>query len=167
MLVPRLILGAAAYLSLAAATLHSPPTGNCSRHDLNVLSCSPESLTTDACCVESPGGLLLLTQLYSKTAGGPENTWTVHGLWNDYCNGSYPSSCDASRNYVDIASTLKEHGQDSLLDYMKEHWRVSHVLECGEDRCSNDSHRTTRSLPPRTARTKSSGSTNGASTAPA
>ncbi|KAL1621778.1 Ribonuclease T2 precursor (RNase T2) [Diplodia seriata] len=128
MLVPRLILGAAAYLSLAAASLHSPPSGNCSRHDLSVLSCSPESLTTDACCVESPGGLLLLTQLYSKTAGGPENTWTMHGLWNDYCNGSYPSACDASRNYVDIASTLEEYHQDGLLDYMKEHWRNDPVI---------------------------------------
>lgn len=125
MLVPRLILGAASLSLAAAASLHSPYNGNCSRHDLNVLSCSPESLTTDACCVESPGGLLLLTQLYSSTAGGPENTWTIHGLWNDFCNGSYPSSCDNTRNYVDIASTLEEYRQNSLLDYMKENWRVS------------------------------------------
>ncbi|EOD50172.1 putative ribonuclease t2 protein [Neofusicoccum parvum UCRNP2] len=130
MVVSRLILGAAAYLSLAAASLHSPlsATGNCSRHDLDVLSCTPESLTTDACCVESPGGLLLLTQLYSKTAGGPADTWTMHGLWNDFCNGSYPSSCDDTRNYKDIASTLEEHRQYSLLDYMKENWRNDPVI---------------------------------------
>lgn len=168
MLVSRLILGPAAYLSLAAASLHSPfSAANCSRHDLDVLSCSPESLTTDACCVESPGGLLLLTQLYSNIAGGPENTWTIHGLWNDFCNGSYPSSCDDTRNYKGIASTLEDYRQTSLLDYMREHWRVGFVPRYGEITVLIKIHRMTRSSPLPMARTRSSGNTSGASTAPA
>ncbi|KAK7519018.1 ribonuclease T2 [Phyllosticta citriasiana] len=125
----RLILGVAAYLSLSAASLHAPHTSStCSKEDLGVLSCSAESLTTDTCCVESPGGLLLLTQLYSATAGGPENTWTLHGLWNDYCNGSYPASCDNSRNYKDVAEILEEYDQRSLLDYMRIYWRNDPVI---------------------------------------
>lgn len=168
MVVSRLILGAAAYLSLAAASLHSPlsAAGNCSRHDLDVLSCTPESLTTDACCVESPGGLLLLTQLYSKTAGGPADTWTMHGLWNDFCNGSYPSSCDDTRNYKDIASTLEEHRQYSLLDYMKENWRVS-PISVAQNPPALTIYRMILSSPPRMEQMKNSGNTNGASMAPA
>ncbi|KAK8195181.1 putative ribonuclease T2 [Phyllosticta capitalensis] len=124
-MVLRLILAVAAYLSLSAATLHAPRTSStCSKHDLSVLSCSAESLTTDTCCVESPGGLLLLTQLYSATAGGPEDTWTLHGMWNDYCNGSYPASCDNSRNYTGFAEILEDYDQLSLLDYMRVYWRL-------------------------------------------
>lgn len=49
----------------------------------------------DSCCVETYGGLLLLTQ-YWRTYTGleeqgqllPDNTWTIHGLWPDFCNGS-------------------------------------------------------------------------------
>jgi ribonuclease T2 len=45
-----------------------------------VLSCSPESLTTDSCCVESPGGLLIVAQLYNFNPGlGPGDSWTLHG----------------------------------------------------------------------------------------
>jgi len=60
----------------------------CSTSDLNVLSCSPESLTTNSCCVESPGGLLIQAQLYNWNPGlGPADSWTIHGLWPDFCNG--------------------------------------------------------------------------------
>jgi ribonuclease T2 len=60
----------------------SPSSYNqiCSKSELDVLSCSPESLTTDSCCVESPGGLLIVAQLYNFNPGlGPGDSWTLHG----------------------------------------------------------------------------------------
>jgi hypothetical protein len=78
------------HILFAGAVPSIPANGSvCDTKDLNVLSCSPESLHTDACCVESPGGLLSLTQLYNWNPGlGPEDSWTIHGLWPDFCNGT-------------------------------------------------------------------------------
>lgn len=104
------------------------PKNTCSTHDLSILSCSAESQSADTCCTESPGGLLLLTQLYNWNPGkGPKDSWTVHGLWPDFCNGSYPASCDNTRNYTDIKGTLKKYRKFSLLKYMEEFWRVRRV----------------------------------------
>ncbi|QDS69736.1 hypothetical protein FKW77_010045 [Venturia effusa] len=109
----------------------SPASHNqtCSQSELDVLSCSSASLTTNSCCVESPGGLLILAQLYNFNPGlGPGNSWTLHGLWPDFCNGSYPSSCDPARAYTDIPAALKKYKQDSLLEYMIEWWRNDPVV---------------------------------------
>ncbi|KAF2089353.1 hypothetical protein K490DRAFT_37447 [Saccharata proteae CBS 121410] len=117
----RFALASAALLSTATATFHGSDI--CSRHDTNVLSCSAAALNTSDCCVESPGGLLLQTQLYNWNPGlGPDDSWTIHGLWGDFCNGSYTSSCDNARNYTNIAGILKEYQQYSLLEYMREYW---------------------------------------------
>lgn len=56
-------------------------------------SCSPEanSLTVDSCCVETFGGLVLLTQFWDVYTGYesegqllPSKNWTIHGLWPDF-----------------------------------------------------------------------------------
>ena len=56
-------------------------------------SCSPEAnpLTVDSCCVETFGGLILLTQFWDVYTGYesegqllPEHNWTIHGLWPDF-----------------------------------------------------------------------------------
>lgn len=65
---------------------HDSHASICSSKDLEVLSCSSRSNVTDSCCVENPGGLLLQTQLYNPRLG-PADSWTIHGLWSDYCNG--------------------------------------------------------------------------------
>jgi hypothetical protein len=117
-------------------------TQTCSPDELDILSCSSESLTANSCCVESPGGLLVQTQLYNWNPGlGPEDSWTIHGLWPDYCNGmvlypwtlgradirfpgSYPSSCDPSRSYTDLPKIFDEHKLEWLKEYFESYWKV-------------------------------------------
>ncbi|KAK3687307.1 ribonuclease T2-like protein [Podospora appendiculata] len=74
----------------------------------NELSCSANAVPglVDSCCVETFGGLVLATQFWSTWTGLesegqllPKNSWTLHGLWPDFCNGSYTQYCDLSRQY--------------------------------------------------------------------
>lgn len=80
--------------------------------DPQLLSCSTPLLAAnasrvyDACCSETYGGLLLSTQFWSTYTGLesrgqklPANQWTLHGLWPDYCDGSYTQYCDLNRQY--------------------------------------------------------------------
>ncbi|KAL1310471.1 hypothetical protein AAFC00_000763 [Neodothiora populina] len=73
-----------------------------------VLSCSSKANPSlvDSCCVETYGGLFLSTQFWSIYTGLesegqllPADSWTLHGLWPDYCNGSYTQYCDLDRQY--------------------------------------------------------------------
>ncbi|KAI6896979.1 hypothetical protein D0867_14509 [Hortaea werneckii] len=72
------------------------------------LSCSSkaDSTTVDSCCVETFGGLFLQTQFWDVYTGLesegqllPTHSWTIHGLWPDFCNGSYTQYCDLTRQY--------------------------------------------------------------------
>lgn len=95
-------------LSLALAS--SVPAALAGRCNPNkpVLSCSAEAQSglVDSCKVETFGGLVLSTQFWDtytglESAGQllPENAWTLHGLWPDFCNGSYTQYCDLNRQY--------------------------------------------------------------------
>ncbi|KAJ8104807.1 hypothetical protein ONZ43_g7681 [Nemania bipapillata] len=73
-----------------------------------VLSCSSraEPGLVDTCCAETYGGLVLQTQFWDTYTGLestgqllPKNSWTIHGLWPDFCNGSYTQYCDLTRQY--------------------------------------------------------------------
>ena len=73
-----------------------------------MLSCSSRAspLSVDSCCAETFGGLFLSTQFWSTYTGLesegqllPANDWTLHGLWPDFCNGSYTQYCDLNRQY--------------------------------------------------------------------
>jgi ribonuclease T2 len=65
-----------------------------------VLSCSKAADALgaykglDSCCTETFGGLALATQFWSTYTGLeskgqllPPNSWALHGLWPDFCNG--------------------------------------------------------------------------------
>ncbi|KIX02143.1 uncharacterized protein Z518_08082 [Rhinocladiella mackenziei CBS 650.93] len=120
----------------------------------SILSCSPRAnpASVDTCCTETFGGLLLSTQFWSTWTGLeskgqklPPNTWTLHGLWPDFCNGSYTQYCDLSRQYdpvpspnttnglpngtfvppytgPNIGTFLKPFGRYDLLDWMNTYW---------------------------------------------
>ncbi|EPE31363.1 Ribonuclease Rh-like protein [Glarea lozoyensis ATCC 20868] len=118
------------------------------------LSCSPQANpnTTDSCCTETYGGLVLATQFWNTYTGLessgqvlPKDSWTLHGLWPDYCDGSYTQYCDLSRQYdpvpspntttgtpsgkpvpawkgPDISTFLAPFGKLDLLAYMNKYW---------------------------------------------
>ena len=47
------------------------------------LSCSSGATTTNYCCFNYPGGLLLQTQFWdTNPPTGPSDSWTIHGLWS-------------------------------------------------------------------------------------
>ena len=71
----------------------------------------------DSCCTETYGGLLLATQFWDTYTGLesqgqllPENQWTLHGLWPDFCNGSYTQYCDLRRQYDPAPSPNTTNG---------------------------------------------------------
>lgn len=46
------------------------------------LSCRNTTAVADTCCFNAPGGQLLLTQFWdTNPPTGPNNSWTIHGLW--------------------------------------------------------------------------------------
>ncbi|KAK3939804.1 ribonuclease T2 [Diplogelasinospora grovesii] len=84
------------------------------------LSCSAgaQHSLTDSCCVETYGGLVLSTQFWDTYTGYessgqllPKNSWTLHGLWPDFCNGSYTQYCDLKRQYDPLPSPNTTNGK--------------------------------------------------------
>ena len=54
---------------------------------------------------------------------GPVDSWTVHGLWPDNCDGTFEASCDSSRAYTGIPAALTAAGEDDTLTYMNKYWK--------------------------------------------
>ncbi|KAI1275139.1 ribonuclease-like protein T2 [Xylaria sp. FL0933] len=87
-------------------------------------SSSASSSSVSSCCVNKPGGQLLQTQFWdTDPVTGPSNSWTIHGLWPDNCDGTYDENCDSSREYTDITTILQNNGKSSLVTYMQEYWQ--------------------------------------------
>nr|UOP57107.1 hypothetical protein [Thecaphora frezii] len=85
------------------------------------LSCS--GCSSDSCRTNQPGGLLLLTGFWDYSpATGPDDAWTIHGLWPDSCSGAQVSSCGTDRNYQNIGTILRNNGAEDVLDYMNQYW---------------------------------------------
>jgi ribonuclease T2 len=48
------------------------------------LSCHNTTAVENLCCFNAPGGQILQTQFWDASpATGPEDSWTIHGLWYD------------------------------------------------------------------------------------
>ncbi|KAH9812186.1 putative RNase T2 family protein [Teratosphaeria destructans] len=87
------------------------------------LSCHNTTVQTNLCCFNYPGGSLLQTQFWdTDPVTGPNDSWTIHGLWPDNCDGTYQSSCDESRAYTNITDILNAAGRSDLVDYMTTYW---------------------------------------------
>ncbi|KAF1988375.1 ribonuclease M [Aulographum hederae CBS 113979] len=88
------------------------------------LSCHNTTMQANLCCFNAPGGQLLQTQFWDTApATGPSDSWTIHGLWPDRCDGTYDASCDASRAYTNITQILQAFGADDVLSYMQTYWK--------------------------------------------
>ncbi|KAL6808066.1 ribonuclease T2 [Trichoderma sp. SZMC 28013] len=87
------------------------------------LSCHNTTAVQDSCCF-IPSGQLLQTQFWdTDPSTGPADSWTIHGLWPDNCDGSFPQTCDASRAYSNITDILTAMGADDTLHYMQTYWK--------------------------------------------
>ncbi|KAF2641272.1 ribonuclease M [Massarina eburnea CBS 473.64] len=88
------------------------------------LSCHNTTVVSNLCCFNAPGGQLLQTQFWdTDPVTGPTDSWTIHGLWPDHCDGTYDASCDSSRAYTNISAILKSFGATTLLSDMGTYWK--------------------------------------------
>ncbi|KXN71529.1 ribonuclease T2 [Conidiobolus coronatus NRRL 28638] len=83
----------------------------------DVLSCSQ---SVDSCCSPKLGIIVLVLQ-WAKNSGHSDQ-WTLHGLWPNYCDGSYgpADGCDSSRNYNNMTQILAQ--DKALQGEMNEYW---------------------------------------------
>ncbi|KAI1265833.1 ribonuclease t2 [Xylariaceae sp. FL1019] len=110
-----LVEAALAASSVTAASLTCPT-------DLP-LSCQNTTTVADTCCFNAPGGDLLLTQFWdTDPSTGPSDSWTVHGLWPDNCDGTYEEYCDQDRQYTNITAILQEKAPCTLKT-MQVYWK--------------------------------------------
>ncbi|KAG8726874.1 ribonuclease T2-like [Ceratobasidium sp. 423] len=86
----------------------------------SAISCRNTTVQEDLCCFNAPGGQFLLTQFWNFT--GPDDSWTIHGLWPDHCDGTYEEYCAPKRALLNITAVLEQSGQQKLLNYMNKYW---------------------------------------------
>ncbi|QPG74927.1 hypothetical protein FOA43_002265 [Brettanomyces nanus] len=88
------------------------------------LSCSNKTEVDDSCCFEYPGGIILQTQFWDYYPPvGPEDKFTLHGLWPDKCDGSYEQFCHNSEKIDSARDVLNKFGETDLLDKMTRIWK--------------------------------------------
>ncbi|KAI9444830.1 ribonuclease T2 [Lactarius indigo] len=128
---------------------HTFPSIAACVHEPLVFSCENTTAIQNTCCSPTPGGLVLQTQFWDTYTGLekhgqllPKNSWTIHGLWPDNCDGSFESYCDLSRQYdpnpspnvlpdgtpvpayngSGVDTFILEFGRLDLLNYMEKYW---------------------------------------------
>ncbi|KAF9390070.1 ribonuclease T2-like [Podila verticillata] len=111
----------AASLAIASLSIVSAISSGCSTS--GAASCQITDPPSDRCCTENPGGLLLQTQFWdTDPPTGPNDSFTIHGLWADNCDTSFIENCDPSRAYTDISTLLTTNGASDTLDFMNQFW---------------------------------------------
>ncbi|THH19042.1 hypothetical protein EW146_g2049 [Bondarzewia mesenterica] len=125
-----------------------PSIGECASEPLT-FSCENTTTIKNTCCSPTPGGLVLQTQFWDTYTGFekygqllPKDSWTIHGLWPDNCDGSFEQYCDLSRQFdphpspavlpdgtvvppytgPGLDTFVAEFGRFDLLEYMEKYW---------------------------------------------
>lgn len=117
------VLPSVASMSPLSTSLLSRYSSSCG--DTTSLTASCENTTAEAntCCFEAPSGLIQQVQFWdTDPSTGPSDSWTIHGMWPNYCDGTYVEDCDSSRDYTDITSLLENQGGSDTLSYMQTYW---------------------------------------------
>ncbi|KAK7202958.1 ribonuclease T2-like protein [Myxozyma melibiosi] len=103
------------------STAHSCPA----QKEFSCHLATPIPDDVDTCCVNAPGGQLLLAQFWDfAPAVGPADKWTLHGLWPDNCDGSFDQFCDATRVVNSVETIFTAAGATELLSTMRESWKA-------------------------------------------
>lgn len=110
-----------------STTALPPPAPLC----IPAVSCSLDRIPNlDGCCINHPSGHFLSTQFWdTKPPLGANDTWTVHGLWPDYCKGGFDAFCNSSRalsgsDVRQIISDADANGtHPGLSDFMNQKWK--------------------------------------------
>ena len=75
----KLAVGGAQVLLGGGQTVLGGTPQSCSNPQL---SCHNTTIVENLCCFNAPGGQLLQTQFWDTApATGPDDSWTLHGLW--------------------------------------------------------------------------------------
>ena len=110
--------------SVFAANMNSMSLNALSSCPSPELSCHNTTAQENLCCFNSPGGALLQTQFWdTNPPTGPDDSWTLHGLWPDNCDGTYEANCDPRRAYTNITEILQAAGADETLEIMQKYWK--------------------------------------------
>ncbi|CAO1638236.1 unnamed protein product [Parajaminaea phylloscopi] len=103
------------------------------------LSCHARTnISSDSCCFNGPltnsstkqSGLILATQFWNaQPSFGPIDSTTVHGLWPDYCDGTYPQYCTKDSGIPEYTGpeirAILQRYDPYLLDYMNEFYKTN------------------------------------------
>ncbi|KAE8352599.1 ribonuclease T2-like protein [Aspergillus coremiiformis] len=117
------LTGSLGFSSLFGSEIESLQSSfqHCSKAEL---SCQTSYHGQDKCCFNYPGGQFLQTQFWdADPAVGPDDSWTIHGLWPDHCDGGFDQYCDSKRRYSNISLILTDSGRGDLLDEMRTFWK--------------------------------------------
>ncbi|KAI9242866.1 MAG: ribonuclease T2-like protein [Podila humilis] len=116
---PPLVDSHLAAVSARPTNSLEPCTDSCPQ---NVLSCAADIGIMDSCCVPKHG-LVVHSQQWHRDLG-PNDKFTMHGLWPNDCDGSFNNSvfCNPNREYPNVENILKRYcdkREDFLYDMCK------------------------------------------------
>jgi len=113
---------ALAGMSMAESTMQPLRLASSSCSTSGPASCQNTTVETNLCCFEGQGLIQQVQFWDTDPSTGPSDSWTIHGLWPNNCDGSYQEDCTPSRDYTDISTLLQNQGASDTLDFMNTYW---------------------------------------------